>query len=519
MNERPIAVLLVEDNPGDARLLREELADAAGDEFRVTHVGRLSDALRSVGEARYDVILLDLSLPDSEPSETVRRLHDGEPGAPIVVLTGTKDEASGIEAVRQGAQDYLVKGETDRRLLIRAIRYAIERHRGEQERERLLEAARAAVLEAAQANRAKDDFLAVLSHELRTPLTPILLAASLLESRRDLPPEVGDDIQAIRREVQIEAKLIDDLLDLTRVARGKIQFDFQLVNLHLLVRSAADACCRGEGPKVVFELGAARDHVRADRARIEQVFRNLLGNAWKFTGTDGTITIRSANAGVDRIRVEVADTGAGIEPDFMPRLFDAFQQGRGGAVHGGLGLGLAISKAIVNAHGGEIRAASAGAGRGATFSVELPLTPVDRPVIARDLPAAELPIGRRKLRVLVVEDDLPSLDMIRRLVKLLGHDVQTATGVGAALEAAARNEFDLVISDLGLPDGNGHDLMRQMRDRYRVKGIALSGYGMEHDIRRSRDAGFAEHLTKPVDAQALGAAIDRVGCAKGAEAH
>ncbi len=381
-----------------------------------------------------------------------------------------------------------------------------DRKRAEAERERLLAAERAAAEEAARANRAKDDFLAVLSHELRTPLTPVLLAASLLETRHDLPADAVEDIRVIRRHVQMEARLIDDLLDLTRVARGKMQFDFMTTDIHLLIRAAAEIFRRDDLPAVNLALEAAHRHVRADGARLQQVFWNLLSNASRFTPREGSVTVRSFNRD-DRVRVEVRDTGVGIEPELVPRLFTPFQQGRERGRHGGLGLGLAISRAIVEAHGGVITAASEGVGRGATFEVDLPCefgVPVAYVVPA----STEQSLARdRALKILVVEDHPTTLEMMKKLLEQFGHDVRAATGVEEALAAAAREPFDLVISDLGLPDGSGHELMDTLRRRHGLLGIALSGYGMEHDVERSRAAGFVEHLTKPVEIETLRASI------------
>jgi len=232
------------------------------------------------------------------------------------------------------------------------------------DRQQAQERERAARTEAERANSAKDQFLAVLSHELRTPLTPVMLAASILENDRALPERVREDIQTIRRNVELEARLIDDLLDLTRITRGKLQLDLHVVDIHELIQRAIDICCRDSRIKMNVKLDAAEHHIRADPARIQQVFWNLLNNAQKFTPEGGAISIRSSNSNED-IMVEVADTGAGIEPDLLPKLFAAFEQGDRGTAHkggDGLGLGLAISKMLVTAHGGTLDGYSDGRG-------------------------------------------------------------------------------------------------------------------------------------------------------------
>lgn len=382
-----------------------------------------------------------------------------------------------------------------------------------QERERLLDAERLAREEAERAGRAKDQFLAVLSHELRTPLTPVLMTVSLIEANAELPPSLRQDMASIRRSVELEARLIDDLLDLTRLARGKIRYDFQTVDLQLLVRSALSICCNDGKLEVSVDLSAEDSYVRGDPARLQQVFWNLLNNAWKFTPAGGKITVSTSSA-EGRISVRVTDSGAGIEADLLPRVFDAFEQGDAirARKFGGLGLGLAICKALVEAHGGTITAQSDGVGCGASFIVDLPSVPAPS---APDKPAGMLPsiIGPNgcRLRMLLVEDHPYTLQVMIKLLSAIGHEVDGASSVADCLRIAEMGRrYDLVISDLGLPDGTGFDLMRQLKQKYGLPGIALSGYGMEEDIERSREAGFTEHLVKPVDMQTLRDAVARV---------
>jgi len=386
-----------------------------------------------------------------------------------------------------------------------------ERKRAEGERERLLATERATRAEAERANEAKNEFLATLSHELRTPLTPVLLAASLMENHPGLPDDLREDVATIRRNVELESRLISDLLDLTRIERGKLKLEEQEVDLHLIVRSAVDICQREASARLTVSLKAARHTVRGDATRLQQVFWNLINNAIKFTGPDGTITVRSADAPGGRVRVEVADTGAGIDPAILPRLFNAFEQGeaRAGRQQAGLGLGLAISKRLAEAHGGTIAAHSEGRGRGATFTVELP---AQAPPAAADshYPPAQSEASPRQLNVLLVEDHESTLQVLSKLLRRLGHRVTGVSTAASATAAAKGNGFDVIISDLGLPDGSGLDVMRQVREKYAGRAIALTGYGMESDVAASREAGFAEHLTKPVDLNKLQDAIARV---------
>ena len=377
--------------------------------------------------------------------------------------------------------------------------------------------------EAAEAaNHAKDRFLAMLSHELRTPLTPVLNTVQALEDGGDLPGDLRAAIEMIRRNVELEARLIDDLLDLTRISKGKVQLRLETVDAHALIETALDICgddIRAKNLTVATELRAAEHHLRADAARLHQVFWNLLKNAVKFTPSTGSITVRSSNPGPGRVRFEVADTGLGISAGNLPKVFEAFEQGSRAGL-GGLGLGLAITKAVVDLHGGTITADSAGPDLGAIFVTELATVPAPaaEPAVSHPRNGRERP-GEGGVakpgngpRVLLVDDHADTLRSMDRLLRLRGFQVCTASSVSTALQAAAAGGFDLLISDVGLPDGSGMDLMRELRARHgeRLPGIALSGYGMEEDVSRSREAGFGEHLTKPVDMLGLEAVISRL---------
>jgi PAS domain S-box-containing protein len=386
------------------------------------------------------------------------------------------------------------------------------RKQAEQERADLLARERQARADAERASKAKDEFLAVLSHELRTPLTPVLLTVTLMENSPDLSEEQRRDLQTIRRNIELEAHLIDDLLDLTRIARGKLQLDMEPIDMHVLVRSAADIAHRADEVDLVQELHAEAHSVRADPARLQQVLWNLLNNAHKFTPSGGTIKVRTSNTAAGWIRVEVIDSGVGIDQQMLPTIFTAFTQGHAESRRfGGLGLGLAISRALVEAQGGRLYAQSDGRGRGATFTLEMPTIPVPAPAHEPPGRGAGDPVStRRPLRILIVEDHDATRLVMTKLLAKLGHAPVPAVGVESAIRAMRDHPVDLVISDIGLPDGTGHELMRRIRTSSEVPGIALSGYGMDEDLRRSEEAGFAEHLIKPVDVHRLQAAIHRV---------
>ncbi|WP_406694136.1 CHASE3 domain-containing protein [Singulisphaera sp. Ch08] len=399
------------------------------------------------------------------------------------------------------------------------------RRRDEIERERLLTAERVALAEAEKANRAKDQFLAVLSHELRTPLNPIMLAVTSMLSRPVPPEEIGPTLEMIRQNVALEARLIDDLLDVMRIARGKMSLHTTIVDCHSLIRHALQICqsdIQGKELGVTVNLSALDHRVNADATRLEQVFWNLIKNGVKFTPSGGTIEIRTWNE-IDHttndqaIIIEFADSGIGIEPSVLPWIFDPFHQGDGSITRrfGGMGLGLAISQGVVEAHGGILTAKSLGRNQGATFRVQLKAE--HKPVhLAATLPLNSLtsPVlmkpPQTSLRIFLVEDEPMTLIVMARLLRRIGHEVTTASTVREALTIAEEVEFDLVISDIGLPDGSGLDLIRQLSANRVLPAIALTGFGMQEDIRQSREAGFRAHLTKPIDFARLVSAIRQV---------
>jgi PAS domain S-box-containing protein len=380
------------------------------------------------------------------------------------------------------------------------------------ERKQADEALRSAMDEIARGARAKDDFLAALSHELRTPLMPVLMTATALESDPSLPDEVREQLGMMRRNIELEARLIDDLLDLTRISHGKLQIAPLVADLHQLLEHAGEIVRSdsfGKKVRITYAFGAARHHALVDPTRLQQVFWNLLKNAVKFTPAGGSVTVRTRNDAEGSVFVSVEDNGIGIGANALPHVFNAFEQGEiaGQLRYGGLGLGLAISRAIVSLHGGAIRAESSGAGCGATFTMTL--TSVDAPAS----PAVASPqqsAPARTLRLLIVEDHDATRTVLERLLTRGGHRVTTASTMREALDAFADETFDAVVSDLGLPDGSGLDLMREIQRRRPVPGIALSGYGMEDDVRQTKEAGFFAHLVKPVNLDQLRQLLDQL---------
>jgi HAMP domain-containing protein/signal transduction histidine kinase len=372
-----------------------------------------------------------------------------------------------------------------------------------QNRQEELQKTNLELAEKARSNLAKDQFLAMLSHELRTPLTPVLASALALESEPALPQEVHESLHMIRRNVELEARLIDDLLDLTRIDRGKIQLNFEIVDAHSLLQNALEICQAEIDRKHLrrsLNLGARKVHLRADPARLQQIFWNLINNAVKFTPSDGQISISTSNTSKGELRVEIADTGLGIESEALPKIFDAFEQG-GRTQLGGLGLGLAISKALVEAHKGTTTAQSAGRNKGSTFTL---VFPTSERAAAQIAPAVSPKLPEHQaMRILLVEDHEDSNRSLTNLLRRRGHHVQSALNFQSALDLGAKEEFDVLISDLALPDGSGIDLMQALQSTRPLLGIALTGFGMEDDVRKCRDAGFQHHLVKPIDLNKL----------------
>lgn len=391
------------------------------------------------------------------------------------------------------------------------IAFAIERENVSQQLKRAND-------ELLAASRAKDDFMATLSHELRTPLNPVLLLASDAMNNRELPPRVRADFNTIRKNIEMEARLIDDLLDLTRIARGKIILEKHFVNLRTVLTDAVAQVREEMNQKKLrleLRLKAAQHTVFADSVRLQQIFWNLLKNAVKFTPEGGQVTVETEMAG-DKLLTKISDTGIGMTDDELAGIFKAFAQGEHAASNGhrfgGLGLGLSISQKLTELHSGQIVATSEGRDKGAIFIVELPLvTAAESNGKMNTSSALEEGHGSKigkGIRILLVEDHEPTRTTLASLLARRSYDVLAAATVEEARNLAKKHNFDLLITDIGLPDGNGYDLMNELAKENPLRGIALTGYGMEHDVARSENAGFDAHLTKPVRIQSLEAALD-----------
>jgi len=372
------------------------------------------------------------------------------------------------------------------------------------------------------AARTKDDFLAILSHELRTPLNPVLMIASSAADDHHLPPSVRTDFNTIRKNIEIEARLIDDLLDLTPVTRAKIILDKQYLDLHEALKDAVTRLREEITQKqIVFtlNLGASQAMVFADAVRLRQVFWNVLRNAVKFTPAGGSVTVATESGTHNQIIIRVTDTGIGLTAEELGRIFKPFSQGDhavslGNHSFGGLGLGLTITQKLLELHSGRIQVQSAGRDQGAIFAIELPAA--QRPGLPERSPGQPPPSSIITLaakaqlngfRILLVEDHEPTRQILTKLLVRRHHRVVAADCLAVARDLIEAHVFDILISDIGLPDGTGNQLMEEVRARGGIKGVAISGYGTEEDVARSRAAGFVAHLTKPVTIQSLETAL------------
>jgi PAS domain S-box-containing protein len=412
--------------------------------------------------------------------------------------------------------------------MLGVIQDITRRKEAEQQRLDLLEAERAARTEAEKANRAKDEFLSIVSHELRTPLNAILGWTEVLKVDEALTPDIREGLAVIERNAWAQAKIIEDLLDMSRIISGKVRLEVQRVDLPVVIdaalasmQPAADA----KGLRLQKVVDPSAGPVSGDPARLQQVVWNLLSNAIKFTGKGGRVSLTLARVN-SHVEIVVSDNGTGISPEFLPYVFDRFRQEESATQrqHGGLGLGLAIVKHLVELHGGSIEVKSPGAGKGATFQVSLPLTPLHshadeshrhHPVSRLPTDPVWTPPNLRGVRALVVDDDLDSRQLLKRLLEDCHAEVTMAGNVQEALGALDHGHFEVIVSDIGMPHRDGYDFIRELRGRPANQGggtpaIALTAFARSEDRTRAMLAGFDLHIAKPVDAKELCAVVSRL---------
>ncbi|HET9531788.1 MAG TPA: response regulator [Blastocatellia bacterium] len=482
------------------------------------------EALSHLRKAHYDLVLTDLHMEGMDGISVLAEIRHLVPFAIAIVLTGFASLESAIAAMRQGAYDYLIKpcniddmkhtirrGLDHRRLLLAEQQARANLEQLNRELEQRVEDRTAQLRrlneELANANREKDVFLATLSHELRTPLTPILGWARLLRSGKADQSLMSQGLDAIERNAKLQTRLIDDLLDVSRIVMGKLSFDKEPTDLRSVVEAAVETV-RDKAKARDIELKVAVPGepviVQGAPVRLQQIVWNFLSNAIKFTPKGGAVSIEVIRSR-EEARVAVSDTGAGIAPDFLPHVFEAFRQADESLTrrHGGLGLGLAIVKRLAELHGGRVCAESEGLGKGTRFTCILPCVAGANVGYEKE---AGLTVYSMLQRVLIVEDSVDTLEMMRALFEAMGCSVMTADSVEAALALAAAQPPSVIISDIGMPNADGYELLARLRllpGLQKVPAIAVSGYAAEEDTARAIAAGFSAHLAKPVDIDKL----------------
>lgn len=483
-----------------------------------SHKSSVQESLRSLSIGVCDLVIFGPGVPREDTLHFLEaaeeHVDDSPTPGPAIVAFLSNGTTADRDVLRAAGVDVCLYTETlSAETLQLAIEHAeyrrnvqAELHKEHREMQRLdreaqgrAEELRIAKEAAERANAAKDDFLAALSHELRTPLTPVLSLVSASLTEPDLNPDLRETFEVIQRNIELEARFIDDLLDLTQISSGRLTLEKRPVDMHACIRHALQICNGGFLDRritVSLDLQARSPIVMGDSARLHQVLWSLLKNAIKFTPPGGHVDIVTADDG-GGLAIEVRDNGVGIESDRIISIFSAFS-GRSGLVSGtGPGLGLAIARAIVEAHGGIIRVQSEGRNQGSVFRFKLPVT--QETELSEDRPMSEEVRNYSGHTVLVVEDHEDTRRVLSRALRRRGFGVTVAEGVESACEQFEHTRPDLVICDLGLPDGTGWDALRRLREFGPVKAIAMSGFGMDEDIQKSRDAGFAAHLTKPVN--------------------
>ena len=516
------ARILVVDDEENLRITTAAILEKDGYIVDVAASG--DEAVSLLKNVDYDLILTDLHMEGGDGLSLLNQIRRQTPLTISVVLTGFASVESAIAALQEGAYDYLVKpcdidsmrhtirrGVDHRRLML-----AEQKARGDLEQlNRELESRieeRTAELrilneELAEANRAKDVFLATLSHELRTPLTPVVGWIKLLRNGALDASGVAQALDAIERNAWLQSRLIDDLLDTSRIATGKLHFEPHPTDLNIAVKAAIDTVLVSAASRnidLTFRLSPTPVIVKGEPIRLQQIVWNLISNGIKFTEPGGKVTVVVESDGSEA-RVVVDDTGIGIDPQFLPHVFDRFRQADGSTsrMHGGLGLGLAIGHALTRMHGGTLEAHSNGNGQGARFILRLKIEKEAQAITEAAAPPIRTLFG---LKVLVVEDSADTLALLRTIFVQQGAQVSTATTAAEALSLLKSTIPDIIVSDIGMPDTDGFELLQKIRELPELENtpaIAISGYASEADRKQALGVGYRALMAKPVDVDAL----------------
>jgi PAS domain S-box-containing protein len=455
-----------------------------------------------------------------DPFETVRLAKDGRRLQLSMTISPIMDASGHVIGASKVARDI-----TERKKAEEALKKAMEEaETANRERLQLLDSEREARSQAERASRMKDEFLATLSHELRTPLNAVLGWANILRLGKRQGEELIQGLDIIERNARIQAKIIEDLLDMSRIISGKVRLDAQWIEFAAVLNESIEtlrSTAQAKGVRLQAMLDLFAGPIFGDPSRLQQVFWNLLNNAIKFTPKDGKVEVLLKRAGSE-VEVTVVDTGEGIAPGFLPYVFDRFQQGDASTTrrHGGLGLGLAIVKELVELHGGTVRVESEGLGKGATFTVRLPLTAAySEPDKENQLPEAVLPgnqplpeVSLANIRVLVVDDEIDARDLVKMLLEMAGATVSTAVSASEAMKHILATRPDVLVCDIGMQDEDGYSLIRRLRalekkEEGALPAIALSAYARSEDRTKAIRSGFQNHLAKPVEPAELLAVV------------
>jgi signal transduction histidine kinase len=543
-------ILVLDDDEATLELERRTLARAG---FAIVAAARAEEALAAIERGGVALLILDYRLGTTLSGlDFFRSLRTSGHGLPAILVTSFSDESKVIEALRAGIRDVVPKSgdyldylplavsrildqaHAERQLAeSEALKDLVERLRASEEslkriaeeRERLLESERAARAESERASRLKDEFLATLSHELRTPLNAILGWTHLLRTRLDDTRQLAEGLETIDRNARVQAQIVNDLLEMSRIISGKLRLDLQHVDLASIAEEAITSSRpAADNKRIALQstIDAAAGEIWGDPARLQQVLWNLLSNAIKFTPEGGRIDVQLER--VDQhVELTISDSGQGIKAEFLPYLFDRFRQADASTTrqHRGMGLGLSIVKNLVEMHGGSVTASSAGENQGSTFVVTLPLAS-ESGLRAYGLSLREAPEGETAiepdfhgLRLLVVDDEHDAREFVSRVLSEAGAEVRTAASTAEALRAIADDPPDLLISDIGMPQADGFELIRAIRklpasQGGRMPALALTAFARSEDREQALLAGYQGHLAKPVQPAELTAQVARL---------
>lgn len=536
MSDRaPPCILLVDDNPDDRSLARRALA-ASFPGMVFIEIGTAADFAAHIGDA-FDCVITDYRIGWIDGLQVLKEIRKRYPDMPVIMFTNTGNEEVCVAGMKAGLSDYIVKRKEEFPKLPTAVSNALElTHTRRLVKERdaqledLLDRERAAHAEAIKANHLKDEFLATVSHELRTPLSAILGWAHLLQLGRMSREQEKEAFKVIERNARAQTQLVEDLLDMSRIISGTFRIDLSPLDiLDTLQTTMAEAAPLAEKKNIPLStrFDIVPPPIRGDAQRIRQIVGNLLSNAVKFTPEGGTVVVALEHVR-SSVRISVTDNGIGIDPAFLPHLFDRFKQGDNGPTrrHGGLGIGLSVARSLVELHGGTIAAYSEGVGKGARFEVTFPVAVMREQEVRSSEKKARDGAGDGKLeglRIVAVDDDPDTLEIMRRVLTSYGAEVKTSAGAREALEMLHRERFDILLSDIGMPDTDGFTFMEKVRTsggpNCGIPSASVTAFARGKDRERALLSGYDAHLVKPIEPGELVATVVALDRKRGGESR